>query len=287
VLRDQGVHVPLNDRFTHPRRFAFGKNWQSFLDVLSEERIADAERSLCEFLGTGELTGKTFVDVGSGSGLFSLAARRLGAEIHSFDYDIESVACTRELKRRWHPDDPHWNIEQASILDRGYVERIGKFDICYAWGVLHHTDSLYQALYNAQSLVAEGGLLFVAIYNDQGIVSSVWELIKKTYCSGRVAGIALTLVFYPVFFASGLASDVFRLRNPIRRYVEHKKYRGMSLVHDWKDWLGGFPFEPAAPRRIISFCENLNFELCSFKPARHAIGNNQFLFRKTGAAVSS
>jgi 2-polyprenyl-3-methyl-5-hydroxy-6-metoxy-1,4-benzoquinol methylase len=260
--------------------FEFGKNWQRFLSVLNDQRIIEAEESICDFLGEKELKGKTFLDIGSGSGLFSLAARRLEASVHSFDYDIDSVECTKELKRRYFRDDPHWHIEQASILDRHYIESLGQFDICYAWGVLHHTGSLWRALYNAHLPVAEGGFLFIGIYNDQGIISAIWELAKRTYCSGRFAKILLTAIFYPIFFLSGLLIDIAQLKNPVKRYKEHTKYRGMSLVHDWKDWLGGFPYEPAKPGRVISFYENLDYELRNFRPTRHGFGNNEFLFQK-------
>ena len=78
-------------------RFKFGKNWQSFLAVLDEARIRQAETALREMLGVTDLLGQTFVDVGSGSGLSSLAARNLGATVTSFDFDPSSVACTHEL----------------------------------------------------------------------------------------------------------------------------------------------------------------------------------------------
>src|SRR5258708_4260023 len=82
-------------------RFAFGRNWQSYLGVLSEERIASAVASLEEMLGAGRIAGSSFLDVGSGSGLSSLAASRLGAgPIHSFDYDADSVACTEAIRKR-------------------------------------------------------------------------------------------------------------------------------------------------------------------------------------------
>src|SRR5258706_14951768 len=83
------------------KRFAFGKNWLQFLQVLDEERIAEAERSLLEALGVRDLKAKSFLDIGCGSGLFSLAARRLRARVRSFDYDPQSVACAVELKRRY------------------------------------------------------------------------------------------------------------------------------------------------------------------------------------------
>ena len=75
-------------------RFEFGKNWSRFLSLLDDTRIREAEESLRQMLGVESLSGLSFVDIGSGSGLFSLAARRLGARVHSFDYDPNSVACT-------------------------------------------------------------------------------------------------------------------------------------------------------------------------------------------------
>ncbi|MBX6392111.1 MAG: 50S ribosomal protein L11 methyltransferase, partial [Burkholderiales bacterium] len=113
-------------------RFAFGANWTRFLKTLDEVRIAKAEESLRQMLALQRLDGLRFLDVGSGSGLFSLAARRLGATVHSFDYDPQSVACTSELKRRYFPDDPQWLVEQGSVLDRPYLDQLGRFDIVYS-----------------------------------------------------------------------------------------------------------------------------------------------------------
>src|SRR5213075_737603 len=93
--------------------FPFGANWKRFLSVLDETRVRDAEDSLCQMLEVSDLRGKTFLDVGSGSGLFSLAARRLGATVTSFDYDPQSVACTRELKERFFAGDPRWVVESG------------------------------------------------------------------------------------------------------------------------------------------------------------------------------
>src|SRR3954452_22091088 len=109
-----------------PDRFGFGENWRRFLSVLNDERIAEAEKSLAGMLGVGSLEGKRFLDAGSGSGLFSLAAYRLGATVHSFDYDPMSVRCTSELRQRFFPGDPQWRVERGSVLDRNYLASLGK-----------------------------------------------------------------------------------------------------------------------------------------------------------------
>lgn len=261
-------------------RFPFGENWLNFLNILSDDHIAEAEKSLRAFLGGADLKDKRFLDIGSGSGLHSLAARRMGAQVVSFDYDPKSVACTNEIKSRYFTGDEAWLVSSGSILDRSFMESLGTFDISYAWGVLHHTGVLWQALYNAQIPVRRNGLLFVAVYNDQGLISSLWKIVKHFYCSGTFGRVLTSAVFYPLFFFSGLLIDLIKFRSPAVRYHEHKKYRGMSLLHDWRDWLGGYPFEPAEPERIISFYKNLGFDLVHFLPTGHGFGNNQFLFRR-------
>src|SRR5438552_10924528 len=146
------------------QRFAFGKNWRNFLSGYTEDKARRAEASLCVVLGTTQLTGKTFLDIGSGSGLFSLAARRLGAKVFSFDYDPDSVACTRLLKEKYFKDDSEWVIEENSVLDDVYMAKLRSFDIVYSWGVLHHTGQMWKAIDNAAATVAPGGQFVIAIY---------------------------------------------------------------------------------------------------------------------------
>jgi 2-polyprenyl-6-hydroxyphenyl methylase/3-demethylubiquinone-9 3-methyltransferase len=262
-------------------RFEFGKNWRSFLSVLDDERISEAECSLKSMLGIDTLAGHTFLDIGSGSGLFSLAAMRLGAgRVQSFDYDPQSVACTAELKRRYFPDDPRWTVEQGSALDIDYLQGLGQYDIVYSWGVLHHTGNMWKALENVAPLVKPGGRLFISIYNDQGALSKFWRRVKVLYNKGAAARWLVTMVFIPYFFLRGLAGDLIRRRNPVRAYTEYKKSRGMSRVHDWFDWLGGYPFEVASPEAIFGFYRDRGYALTRLKTCRGGLGCNQFVFVK-------
>jgi SAM-dependent methyltransferase len=265
-----------------PGRFAFGKNWQRFLSLLDDERIAEAEKSLCAMLGVQDLSGKTWLDVGSGSGLFSLAAMKLGASrVYSFDYDPQSVACTQELKRRYFPGAANWIIEQGSVLDKNYLAALGSFDVVYSWGVLHHTGNMWQALENVSALVHPGGRLFIAIYNDEGRRSKAWKVVKKYYSAGLIWRIPIIAGFGFYILQKGFIKDVLLGKNPMRRFREYKKSRGMSYFIDILDWLGGYPFEVARVESIFDFFYARGFELTKLKTDL-GMGNNEFVFANRG-----
>lgn len=260
-------------------RFQFGDNWRAFLSTLSEDRIRVAEASLTDMLKQKDLTGKRFLDVGSGSGIFSLAARRLGAQVHSFDYDPESVGCTLELKRRYFPQDGSWTVEEGSVLDRMHLDSLGRFDVVYSWGVLHHTGKMWDALENVRVPLAEGGQLFIAIYNDQGAISKFWKGIKRVYCSGSTGRMLVCSTIIPYFFLQTVAAGIVMHGNPAGYFVRYKNKRGMSAYHDWIDWLGGYPFEVATPEEILAFYEARGLTLEKLTTTSR-LGCNQFVFRR-------
>lgn len=262
------------------KRFNFGSNWRRFLRVLSNERIHEAEKSLKDFLEIDKLDGKTFVDIGSGSGLFSLAARRLGASVLSFDYDPQSVACTAELRRRYFENDPEWRVVSGSVLDREFLESLGRFDIVYSWGVLHHTGAMWQALENVKLNTKIGGKLFIAIYNDCGEISHYWMQRKRTY---NKLPVALKFPYaVAVWTPVELRYFLHYCRNKVPHkyfslWAEYKKSRGMSRWHDMIDWIGGYPYEFTSSQKLVEFYELGGFKLRKLVP-NDGYGCHQLVF---------
>lgn len=264
-------------------RFAFGSNWARFLSVLDEDRIRAAERGLQQMLQCQRLDGLRFLDIGSGSGLSSLAARRLGARVHSFDYDPDSVACTRELRRRYHAGDPDWVVEHGSALDADYLRSLGAFDIVYSWGVLHHTGRMWDALENAAIPVAPEGRLFIAIYNDTGTQARRWRWIKKAYNGlPRLARTPFAMAVTLPSELKALARATLTLRpgEYVRSWTDYRTLRGMNRWHDIIDWVGGYPYEFATPDEIFEFYRARGFTLIKMKCGGVGLGCNEFVFQR-------
>jgi len=270
-------------------RFEFGKNWSRFLTTLNDERIELAEKSLKDMLGVHRLDDRTFIDVGSGSGLFSLAARRLGAKVHSFDYDNVSVACTKELRRRYFPEDANWIVQQGSVLDTSYLATLGTYDIVYSWGVLHHTGAMWQALENVKQLVCPGGELFIAIYNELGQITDYWTRVKKLYNSlprPLAYLVAVAIIAQEEGTAAYKQYRAGRFNEWLTTWKEYKQIstRGMSRWHDWMDWIGGYPYECAPVEAIVDVYSADGFRLTKVVDRSDGTGCNEFLFHREASA---
>ena len=241
---------------------------------------------MISFTGLKSFKGKVFLDIGCGSGLYSLTAFQLGAKkIISFDIDPFSIKCTEYLHKQA-GSPKKWKIYSGSILEKNFIKKLGKFDMVYSWGVLHHTGKMWQAIKLSSELVKKNGYLYIAIYNKTegwGIwtdgrfgPSKFWICEKKIYSH-------LPLFIQNIIDYSVMTLLIFlylvTLKNPIKKMKEHKKFRGMAWRTDIKDWLGGYPYDYASPDEIFKFCKNLGFSLENLK-TNFSLMNNEYLFKK-------
>lgn len=271
--------------------FAFGANWARFLGQISEDRIRVAELSLQELLQQENLNGHRLLDAGSGSGLFSLAAHRLGASVFSFDVDPDSIACTEELRRRFGNNLDTWQVSHGSLLDKTFLESLGDFDYIYCWGVAHHSGNMWTAIDHLLPLVKPGGKIVLAIYNDQLYLSRISRAVKQIY--QRLPSFIKPLYVLAIGSASflkrlsiTLLASLLRLvtlRNPavpLLNWFNESQSRGMHGWYDLVDWVGGWPFEVARPEAVFRFVRDRGFTL---KEMKTSVGHgcNEFVFART------
>lgn len=277
-----------------PDHFEFGRNWARFLKLLDADRIERAQQSMRQLLQSHDLQGRRFLDAGSGSGLFSLAAWQLGATVTSFDVDRDSIGCTSGLRSRYGNGDDRWEIRCGSLLDPPFLESLAQFDVVYCWGVAHHTGSMWQAIENLLPRVRPAGTIVLAIYNDQQHVSRIWRGIKQTYqrlpaflrpVLVASVGLALFLKRLSVTTAASFLRAL-TLRNPLvpfRNWSREAQPRGMDAWYDLVDWVGGWPFEVARPEEVFRFLRDRGFVLRDMTTSQ-GHGCNEFVFIREPAA---
>jgi len=257
--------------------FSFGENWQDFVArCFSEERVSIAQRYLLDFLEMPDLNGRTFLDIGCGSGIHSLAALRAGAShVVSFDIDPLSVQTTEKIRDAY-GDASRWEVKAGSILDTTFLAALPPSDIVYSWGVLHATGRMWEAVRHAGGLVKQRGLFYIGLYTTDS-KSGYWTRIKIRYNRASRLGKRLMEMKHIVRYL--LISNLARGRNPFRTLREYPRRRGMSYFTDVRDWLGGYPYEHARPQEVLRFCrKTLGFELINLKTGEAV---TEYLFKKT------
>jgi len=287
----------LEVKMTEKITFSFGKNWMNFSEKITKNQIKSALYDLKEWMGEDKIVNKNVLDIGSGSGVHSLAFLLLGAnKVESFDNDLFSVNATRILwENQGKPKN--WEIFQGSILDKNFLNNLKKYDIVYSWGVLHHTGEMWNAITNAASLVKPDGYFFISIYAKGPNYENDLKLKKKYNSSNKIKKLimeqnlvwrrrilgSISVPFIPRSFKEfkqecGLFG--WRIKN-IRKFEwNEQKTQGMDMYHDIVDWLGGLPYEVADADEIVTYCIQFGLKLEKIHISKEC-GCSIYLFHKS------
>lgn len=249
--------------------FNFGKNWLNYSKTIKDEDLEIMKESLINLIGLENIKDKTFLDIGCGSGLFSIAAKKLRTKkVVGIDILPDSIKSSEENKERFNVQGIYF--KQLSILDN-QVKTLEKFDIVYAWGSLHHTGEIWKAIENTTHCVENNGLLILAIYNKHW-TSPIWKRIKYFYnISPKFIKSIMIFAFYYII---ATAKSLVTRKNPFQ------KKRGMNFYYDIIDWLGGYPYEYASKDKMVDFVDKYGFKLIKFNKAGVPTGCNEFVFKK-------
>lgn len=285
LLGCRNPSLPLiSDPMQSKERFGFGQNWQAYLKQISlKESLEEATKHSRKFLGLESLEGMRFLDLGCGSGLFSLMAYRMGAsEVVSVDLDPQSVACAKWLREE-EGSPSNWKVLQGSALDEKFLKDLGEFSVVYSWGVLHHTGNMKKALDLSAQMVSPGGFYYIAIYNRANPPlpnifgrAAVWVPLKKAY--NRGGNIVKKLLIYLEIIRQFLVFTT-RGKNFFTHIKTYQTNRGMSWYRDVVDWVGGHPYEAATPGELFDLLKPHQMILTNLI-STESLACNEFLYRR-------
>ncbi len=256
----------------------FEANFKRYMAYyLDEEKLYQAMKNLTEFFRLDSFQGKTFLDIGSGSGLFSIAAQKLNADkVTSVDLFTNLIKKCKEQYKF----DTQWEIIEGSILDKNIISQIQKHDLVYCWGVVHHTGKMWEAIENVSNLVKPKGRVYMGIYNESDNIgfypdgrfgtSKQWRLIKKIYVN--LPSFIQTLFEYYAILSISLIY-LLTLNNPIKK-LRSIETRGMNWRTSLKDWLIGYPYEFSPPENVVEFFVKKGFKLIKIRTNNGLLTNH-------------
>lgn len=250
---------------------SFGSNWIQYINLIDENKIDIMVEDLKKWINF-DLSNMSFLDIGCGSGLSSLAFEKLGInDITCFDADEDSVESAKIVNSKF--SKKKWNIFKASVLDKKLIDNIEKKDFVYSWGVLHHTGEMWKAMANASSLVKKNGYFLIAIYTKGPNYQNHLNY-KIRFKNG---GFLTKKYMIYLNILGQMKSRLMLKKNPFK--WNRTKRRGMNVYHDILDWLVGLPYEVASPSEVENFCKKLSFKLIKSDITGEA-ACSQYLFRK-------
>ncbi|HRO74661.1 MAG TPA: class I SAM-dependent methyltransferase [Crocinitomicaceae bacterium] len=264
----------------------FGNNFKdSLLTHFEEEQLHSSKEFILSYLELDDLSSKTYLDAGCGSGVFSVAAQQLGAVVTAFDIDEVALENLHAVSEKFNVPINAIKTMKGSILDEDFITYLGKFDIVLCWGVVHHCGEMWKGIENICNTVKDGGLIHFGIYNKADNFgfypdgrfgsSNFWKKIKKRYSKAPkfVQGIVDKLAVFGIFVI-----HLVSFKNPIKALRKNER-RGMNWQSDLKDWLIGYPYEYATPEEVIEFMKVRGFTLVKLKTNNGLLTNN-YVFKK-------
>ncbi|MBN1223114.1 MAG: methyltransferase domain-containing protein [Candidatus Aminicenantes bacterium] len=227
-----------------------------FYDVVWTEYLPEYEASENHwkiFYSNSEVRGKSVLDAGCGTGIFSIIfARNEAAKVMGIDISEGSLTTARSLKERFGLSNAEFQRED--MLNLPFTA--DTFDIVWAWGTVHHTTDPFQAVSELIRVLKPEGSLLLAVYTRTKL-TFLHEIIRKTLIrtpknTWKALCKILAVFLWPVVF-------LFKKRE--------KSRKGEKLEELIMDWY----FVPIRhyyyPEEIESFLEERGFTIEKFLPA--------------------
>ena len=246
------------------KHFKFGENWKNFSNLIDNNRLKEAVTSLKKLTNKKSLNNLSFLDIGCGSGLCSLAAIQLNCKkIYAIDQDEQSIKTTKKVlqKSRF----KKVKVEKKDLFTLNEKE---KFDIVYSWGVLHHTGNMLEAIKKSTKMVSKNGMLILALYKKTKLCN-LWKIEKYIYKSSpKVIQNFIKNLFIFLF----KLAMILKRKNFSNYINDYKTKRGMDFYHDVHDWLGGYPYESISIEEISKIMDKFGYKMIRSFQVKKQIG---------------
>jgi len=240
-----------------------------FYDVVWTEYIPEydeTEKHWKIFFTPEEVAGRSVLDAGCGTGIFSIIFANQGAgRVTGIDISEGSLGTARSLKEKFGLDTA--DFMKQDMLDLPFPD--ASFDIVWAWGTVHHTTNPFRAIDQLIRVLKPGGALLLAVYTRTRL-TFVHEIIRKTLVrtprrSWTFLSKVMALFLAPVVF-------VFKKREKARKGEKLEE-----LILDWY-------FVPIRyyyrPEEIREYLEDKGFAIEKFLPAAGRFDStSNFIFK--------
>lgn len=200
-------------------------------DVLNPRKVVEKLAVLQHF--TGDIRGKTLLEIGSGYGIF-VAVTRMDYGVHSFGLEpggagyASSLALSRRLMQRC-------GLSPRIIIE-GVAERMpfqtASFDLIYSTHVLEHVQAPVQVLRETVRVLRPGGIAQIVVPNYGSFWDGHYGMFWPPYISHRLARALVRIAGRDPAFVDTLQLITQRqLRTWMRQFAAEAE------VLDWGDQL--------------------------------------------------
>lgn len=163
-----------------------------------------------------EIKNKTVLDLGCGTGGYSLAFRQKGARsVTGVDFSASSInTANRKLEK-----DRARNVHFLNADVRKYDFREAPFDIIWCHGVIYYMPDPYEVLNKMCNLVSREGKIFVSFMKNtyyskimNAVRKTLWRIPKNLW--GAISFL-ISAAFFPILFIFNNEKSFSRIRTKV------------------------------------------------------------------------
>ena len=240
-----------------------------FYDIVWTEYIPEYESTEKHweiFFSGEEIQGKSVLDAGCGTGIFSIIFANKGADsVTGIDISEGSLQTAQSLKKKFNLQNA--NFQKQDMHHLPFHDE--QFDIVWAWGTVHHTTDPFKAIDELIRVLKKGGSILLAVYTRTKL-TFIHEIIRKTL----VLTPRRTWTFLSKIMAFFLTPVVYVFK---KREKSRKGEKLEELILDWYFVPIRFYYRP---EEIKSYLEKKGFTIENYLPASGRFNStSNFIFK--------